>query len=133
MPAGETQAFVFHYDGDKANDGQRGYLTRISGPRYEKKIVHNPDGTLKSSEWRLVDWLSLTKNYQYYANKAVRSEETLIKKMGGTAAVVEKTVQEFLQDKVGRSSGLRINGKNLYTLLYDTEGEIKEARFENRV
>jgi RHS repeat-associated protein len=110
--------------------GQRGLLTKVSGPQYEKNMVYYPDGSLKTAEWTIPGWLTLEKKHQYYPNKSVRSVETTIKRIKD-ASIIEKTTEEFLQDQTGRASGLRLNGKILYSLFYDDEGDLEEARFEN--
>jgi RHS repeat-associated protein len=122
---GETRRFLYDYDGadDPEARGQRGHLTRVRGDAYEQTTRHNADGTVARTELRLADWRAVIYETDYYANGEPRRVRRVLRDRQ-RGVVLEELEQGFAYDAHGRLRTLSIDGQDLATVVYDSEGRI---------
>jgi len=127
---GETRDYWLEYDGHAGSStipGQRGFLSRVSGPGYERRMVYDRSGQVTSTVVRLGAWRSLELAPTSYDDGSVHTLTLTVR--DGAGAVVEQHTRERLVDSYGRTAGLKLDGALLYTLGYDGEGRVARADF----
>lgn len=126
---GETRTVEMLWDGALPGilwlPGQLGYATSTTIGDLEKVTYRNPDGKIAWVRWELAGWRSVEQSTTYYASGATRSVTTLVKDGGGT--VLTETVKEYDYDAYGRVVRCRVNGDELFSLTYDSQGRTQSA------
>ncbi len=131
---GAKRDYWFEYDGAGAEGpgtivaGQRGQLSRVSTPGFERREKFDRAGRLASSTLVLGDgWRRVENVPSYRADGTIASSRVIVK--DGAGAVLLDSQRTTIVDAYGREAGVAVDGHNLYTLTYDAESRIERASF----
>ncbi len=121
--AGRSRTLQLHYD----ENGELGFLTRVSAAGWEKRFRHRRDGTVAEATIDIPGFRSVTVASTYYVNGFEESSTRVVRDAAGNVlSQVDRTTR---YDDAGRPSMLMVNGQPLYTLYYDPEGRLEHASF----
>jgi RHS repeat-associated protein len=128
----EGSSFRYHFDGELPDgtvvEGQRGYLTSVTGDDYEFSVLRNPDGSAASTRLLLGGWMRIDVAKSYTVNGSLAGLRRVIERVAD-GKVVDDVTMIYDYDAGGRLAGIQLNGSEMAALTYDDEGRLDVMSF----